>query len=277
MDTAADALVRTHGTGVDLGGAGLADGAEFLLLGSRGIHDTGQFLFLGLQVLATQGKRVFQHLDVALALGNLHLDVADVLLGNLAEQFLVLDLFVDGIILAAVGDVLELAAVFGDLVVAIDRILFVDGDRLVVLVDHGRQLGLFGFHLGHLGLQSLHFGGQLTAELHDFVDVGIGLLKLIQGLQLLLHADFGIREILLEGDKGFMLVDRGLDFLDFFCHIFVYKYFTGLLLCSWPLMRTAKVGKFFFNKENNISAISISPSKWPISITMKPSGVKKWW
>ena len=148
--------------------------------------------------------------------------------------------------------------------------------------------GLLGLEVGDLALQRLDLGRQLTAELDDAVDFGIRFLEVVEGLELFLDAQVGIGEVLLEGNEGFPLVDRGFDFFDLLscCHMVLnnilsarvhQRQCTGLLSASRALMRTAKVGKIFRSSENKMDTISTSPSKWPMSATMKPSGVKKWW
>ena len=220
MDAVADAVVGAHGPGVDLGGAFVALGDQLLLLVSGGLDDALELLLLGLQVIHAHGDDMLEVLDGGLLVGDGHLGVVDVLLRYLAQVALVLDFLVDGVELAAVGDVLQLGLILGDLLVKVDDILLVGGDGLVELVDHFRLLGNLGLEVGDLVLERLDLVGKLTPELDDLVYGDIGLLKVIEDLEFLLYAQLRIREVLLQGNESLPLVYGCFHLLDFLGHIY---------------------------------------------------------
>ena len=110
----ADTLVGAHGAGVDLRGAGVAALLQDGLFLRGGLHDHGEFLLLGLEVLGADGDVVLQGVEFVLAGRDLVARVIDVLLVNLAEEVLVLDFLVQGVVLAGVGDGLKLVLVLLD-------------------------------------------------------------------------------------------------------------------------------------------------------------------
>lgn len=215
VDAGADAVVRAHRPRIDLLGAILPDRTQFLLILGCGLDNRGKFLFLCLEVIIPDGDVVLQGFDVILLLSDGRLGVIDVLLSDLAKKSLILNLFVDRIVLTAVGDVIQLLLVLFDLGVTINDVLPVLGDCLVVSLDDSDILSLTGLQVGYLVLKSLDLRRKLAAHLHDLVNRGIRLLKRVECLKLFLNADFGVSEILLEGNECLPLVYWGLDFLDF--------------------------------------------------------------
>ena len=240
VGVATDALVGAQGALVDLGGAGGALGLEgFLLLGG-GLHDRGELLLLGLEVLLADEDAVGDALAVQLALLDGRTGLADVLLGDGAEQALVLQFLVDGIELAAVGDVLQLAAVFLDLGVQFDDLLVGGVDAFVVPFDHLAELLGLGVQAGQLLLEEGDLRRQFAAQVNELVDGHIGLLQFVKDLELLLGTLLGLRKILAQRDEGLTLVDRSLHFRCFLggSHI-LYLY---LLLRFIPI---CKITKYF--------------------------------
>ena len=157
VDTGAYAIVGTHGPGIDLGGELFPLGNEILLFLGSGLDDCGKFLFLRLKILAPHGDVVLKTFLLLFLRHDGGTGVVDSLLGDLTKKSLILNLFIDGVVLAAVGDVVELLLVLLDLEVAVNNVLLVLRDSLVVSVDNGGALRETGFEIRYLILKSLDF------------------------------------------------------------------------------------------------------------------------
>ena len=103
--------------------------------------------------------------------------------------------------------------------VVLRNLMLVFGDLCVCLLDLGGYVRNLCLQVGNLRLQILDFERKFSAELENLVNLGVNLLKRVQGLQFLPNADIGVCKTFLNGDEGLPLVDRGLYFLSLFSHI----------------------------------------------------------
>ena len=137
------------------------------------------------------------------------------------EKNLVLDFFVDGVVLAAVGDVLELRAVLGCGLVDVDDVSLGHLDSLLVAFDEILDVLTLRFDGFHFILERLHFFRKFTAKLEELLDLVVGSLELVKVLEFLHCILLSLSKRLAQGDEGFALVDRSLHFGCFLgrCHI----------------------------------------------------------
>ena len=149
-----DPFIGAHGPGINDGGALVPLVTEGLLLLCGRLYDVVKLVFLHAQIVRTDSYHILDVLEIRLEGKDFALDLTDVLFRYLTEKFLVLDFLVDGIVLAAVGDIVELLVVLGDLGVTVDDVLLVLGDSFIVAVDlSGKACGL-AFESRYLLLQS---------------------------------------------------------------------------------------------------------------------------
>jgi hypothetical protein len=212
-----DTGIGAHRTGIDLGSQGVAADPQLLLFGSRGLLDDGELVALGSEIFVADLQAASKLLEQVALLLDGHTQLTDILDGDLAEEVLVLELLVDGVVLTAVADVVQLLLVFLDLGVVVDDTLLVVLDRVQIFLDQGVGMLDLAFDRRNVAFEGLYLGGELTAELDDLLDLVFRLLLGIKSLELLLDVGLGVGKGLLQGYEGFPLIDGGFDFLDFRC------------------------------------------------------------
>ena len=191
-------LVGVHRALVDLGGAGVTVLSELSLFLGGGLDYGGQLGVLCLEVGVLHGLAVLEPCNLVLACGDFLFGLAYALLCNLEQQVLVLDLLLEGVVLTAVGDVVEMLSVLGELGCALCRVVLVGGNRRCELGYLSLVLLYLRIDFRNFLLKRLHFKRKLAPELHDLVDLGICLLEGIESSQLILNADRGLSEIFLD-------------------------------------------------------------------------------
>ena len=174
VDALAYAVVGAHGPGVDLGRGLLPLLHEGSLFLGGGLYDVGELLFLDPEVFLPHLHGVPESLYGSLLVEYGRAGLGDVLLGDLAEVALVLDFLVDGVVLAAVGDVVKLLLVFRYLLVELYDGLLAGGDVLVEFVDELRLGGDLRVEGREVGLELRDFGRKLSAKLDYLVYLRVG-------------------------------------------------------------------------------------------------------
>ena len=141
--TAADTLVCAHRSLVKSGHESLLAGPEHLLFLCGGLDDPAEFFLLGGKVVLADGDVVGELVKVTALAFDALAGFPYVLLGNLTEDVLVLEILVDCIKFAAVGDVLELFLSSCNLRVQIHDLLLVILDGSVKSVDNFLNMSAF--------------------------------------------------------------------------------------------------------------------------------------
>ena len=220
----ADALVCADCTFVKLGNKSLAPCYEFLLLRSGRFGNGGKLRTLGFQIRLADRNTVVNTLNVLTTGIYGFASLSDILLGDSTKKPLILELFIYGIIFAAIGNILEFLAILFDFLVKLVDMLLDILYSLIITINHLIYKGILGIEGLHLGFKCAHFLGKLSAKLKKLVYLNVCVLKFVKSLQFLLYKLLVLRKILAKRHESLALVDRSR-YVYFFLdagHIYLY-------------------------------------------------------